>query len=131
MSILQIRDAQMRAMREVTTLHSVEGGLQKLFPEQCEALGPRVVQEVAEHSIDKARAFGFEPAHYLGFAALQMVFGESFWQQEEHAWAKAILEDRFLWTSAHRMQELRQASVRYLARLAEQEEAAPETAEPS
>ncbi|MBS1831334.1 MAG: hypothetical protein JST65_01395 [Acidobacteria bacterium] len=122
MSILQIRDAQMRAMREVTTLHALEGGLQKLFSEQCEALGPRVLQEIAEDSIVKACAFGFEPAHYLGFAALQMVFGQSFWEQEEHAWAKSILEDPFLWTSAHRMQELRQASVKYLASLAEQEE---------
>ena len=122
MAIMQIRDAQLRAMREITTLHSVEGGLVKLFPEECQAMGPRAVQELAEHSIENARAFGFEPQHYLGFASLQLVFGPEFWEHPEHEWARAVLLDEFLWTSAHKMQALREASTRYLAQVAEQEE---------
>lgn len=119
--MLQIRETQMRALREISVIHSIEGGLQRLFPEECQDLGAIGLQRLAEDSIDQARALGFDPPQYLGFAALQMVFGEGFWEQEEYAWAKEILEDRFLWTSAHRMQELRQASIFYLAKVAEQE----------
>jgi hypothetical protein len=118
---MHIREMQMRALREITLLHSIEGGLQRHFPEQCQALGAARLQRLAEHSIDSARALGFEPAQYLAFASLQMVFGENFWEQEEHGWAREVLEDNFLWTARHKMHELREAGIFYLASLAEQE----------
>lgn len=121
MAVLQIRETQMRALREITTIYSVEGGLQQHFPDPCQELGPARLQQFVENSIDTARELGFEPAQYLAFASLQMVFGESFWLEEEHRWAKEILEDRFLWTPKHRMHELRQAAIFYLAKVAEQE----------
>ena len=71
--------------------------------------------------MERAREMGFDPPQYLGFAALQLTFGGGFWEQPEYAWANAILNDKWLWTPAHRMHELRQASVRYLASLAGKE----------
>jgi hypothetical protein len=121
MSILRIRESQMRALRDTTTVFQVEGGLVKLFPEQCQQMSSSVRYQLAESSIDHARAFGFDPEHYLGFAALRLTFGEYFWEEEEYAWARDILQDPWLWTPAQRMHELRQASVRYLAALAEEE----------
>ena len=121
MSILRIRETQMRALRETSTVFQVEGGLVRLFPSQCRELSSATLYELAESSIEHARAFGFDPEHYLGFAALRLVFGEHFWEEEEYAWARGILLDPWLWTPAQRMHELRQASVHYLAALAEKE----------
>ncbi len=121
MAVLHIRETQMRALREITTIYSVEGGLRRHFPDQCQDLGPARLQRFVENSIDTARVLGFDPEQYLAFASLQMVFGERFWEEEEHRWAKEILEDRFLWTPKHRMHELRQAAIFYLAKVAEQE----------
>ncbi len=121
MSILRIREAQMRALRETTTVFQVEGGLVRLFPVQCREMSSATRYEFAESSIEKASGFGFEPDQYLGFAALLLVFGESFWEEEEYSWARNILADPWLWTPDQRLHELREASVRHLASLAEEE----------
>jgi hypothetical protein len=121
MAIMHIREVQMRALREVTLLHSIEGGLCRHFPDQCQELGPARLQRFVEQSMDAARALGFGVEQYLPFAALQMVFGQNFWEFEEHEWARRILEDRFLWTPKHKMHELRQASIFKLAEIAEEE----------
>lgn len=118
---MHIREMQMRALREISMLHSIEGGLQRHFPEQCQELGAARLQRLAEHSMDAGRQLGFEPEQYLALASLQMVFGENFWEMEEHEWAREILEDRFLWTPRHRMHELREASIFKLAELADEE----------
>lgn len=121
MSILRIRETQMRALRETSIVFQVEGGLVRLFPSQCRELSSATLYELAESSIEHARAFGLDPEHYLGFASLRLVFGETFWDDEEYGWARRILEDPWLWTPAQRMHELRHASVGHLASLAEKE----------
>lgn len=121
MAILQIRESQLRALRETTTVFQVEGELARLFPSQSREMGPATLYALVESSIQHARAWGFEPKHYLGFAALELVFGTAFWEREEYGWARNILEDPWLWTPAQKMHELREASVRYLAALAEAE----------
>lgn len=119
MAILQIREAQMRALRQPSMLFRVEGELRRLFPAQCREMSSSTLYQLAEYSIDQAKALGFDPEQYVGFASLILVFGPDFWEQPEYEWAKRILDDRWLWTPAHRMQELREASVRHLAALAE------------
>ncbi len=112
----------MRALRETNLIFRIEGGLQRLFPDQCRAMSSADLYRLADSTLDSARRLGFDPPQYLGLAALQLTFGLEFWAQEEYAWAREILDDKWLWTPAHRLHELRRASVYYLASLAEKQQ---------
>ena len=124
MTPLRIREAQLRVMREAALLHSVEAGLLRHFPSYCAELGRAELARFVAASRGRARAFNFSMAEIQGFASFELIFGERYWESYDFRWARRILEDKDIEVPAERFQALRQASIFYLARLAEKEEAA-------
>ena len=111
-------------MREAALLHSVEAALLRHFPRYCDELGRAELARFVAASRTRARAFGFTMAEIHGFASFELIFGERYWEMYRFRWARRILEDKDIEDPAERFRALREATIFYLAKIAERDTAA-------
>jgi hypothetical protein len=126
---VRIRESQLQVLRDAAYVDVCEAALLRFFPDYCEELTPADLRRLVVESSDRARSFGLTMASYQGFASFELIFGERFWERDEFAWAKHLLEDREIADAVERYRRLREGMVFFLADQAEREQEAERAAE--
>jgi len=118
--MLRIRPAQMDALMGVCLPDAIEAMMRQQFPRHCEALGVEGSAQTIAEAMARGRALRFENAQLPAYVALEFAFGTAFSTSEDFPWAQRVLADAAR-PSGERMEELRDAALQYLGKLAEAE----------
>lgn len=115
--MLTIRDSQKAALVDAFTMAWLGEQINRLFPQECLAMGTAAISRLILASAARAKKLGFTRDDYLQYLAMEICFGEGFVEASEGEWARKALDTN----RAGRMQSLYRAAVFRLAKLAEAE----------
>jgi hypothetical protein len=115
MTSLTIRQSQMAVLTQAFQVSWLRSQLEKLYPAECEEMGPRGVSRLISGGLARATALGFGPKEYLSYLALEICFGQKFAKED---WAVKAMDG----PETGKMDRLRRAGIFRLARLAEREQ---------
>jgi hypothetical protein len=118
--MLVIRDEQLSVLGDASLRSQVETKLRRLFPDFAASMPTGMFSGFVGDSVARARRLGLDGPEALGYASLEIAFGQSFSESPDGEWAARILGDASL-TSAERMDRLRDEALARLGRLAEDE----------
>ena len=107
----------MRLLQEAAEFHAVEGAMYRHFPEQCARMGRVPFCRFLKSSRVRAAEFDFKQPQFQAFTALELAFGERYWEQREFRWARRILWDKDIDDPEERLKKLRSAAIFYVAEL--------------
>jgi hypothetical protein len=112
--MLTIRKEQMAVFEAAEMNKFVEHmlvHLNKVFPNQCQALGEAKMRETIQHGIKRAAAYGITAERDVcKYIDLMIVFGRDFDVAPECAWAGEILNDKGLRNPTKKMDRLFEAA---------------------
>jgi hypothetical protein len=96
-----MREFENRALQHLSTY----------FPDQCQALGEETTRGAIRYGLKRARSYGFEYEHEVGwYIDLMFMFGSEFDRDPKILWAADILNDPELFLPGMKVDALLEAA---------------------
>lgn len=108
--MLTIRAEQMAVLDDVPLVPWLVQLLRTLFPESAGGADDSMLIAMVRRSVARGRSLGFARDDLAAWVALEHVFGESFHELPEHAWARKLLDQHGA-EPARAVQSLREQAV--------------------